>query len=163
MENPVRLAIIGCGSVSHRYAPQIRAVRERGSVVVAGACDLDERKRLAIERDLGDVPFTTRYEELVESADVDAVAVFTSMREHGEISAAALEAGKHVLVEKPMATTLDEAHRLLELSRRNSRLLVCAPHVVLSPTFQTLWKRVVHLRELGPVHLARARYGWAGP
>ncbi len=163
MGNPVRLAIIGCGSVSHRYAPQIRALRERGSVVIAGACDVDERKRLAVERDLGDVSFTTRYEDLVERSDVDAVAVFTSMREHGEISAAALRSGKHVLVEKPMATTLDEAYRLLELARESSLLLVCAPHVVLSPTFQILWKRVVHLRELGDIHLARARYGWAGP
>ncbi len=64
--------------------PQIRALRERGSVVIADTCDLDARKRLAIERDLGDVPFTTRYEELTEDGHIDAVAVFTSMREHGE-------------------------------------------------------------------------------
>ena len=58
---------------------------------------------------------------VVEDDNVDALLVLTSMREHGEITRAALEAGKHVLVEKPMATTLPEAERLLELAAESRR------------------------------------------
>jgi predicted dehydrogenase len=61
-----------------------------------------------------------------------------------------------------MATTLADADRLLELAARGPGLLVCAPHVVLSPTFETLWWRL-RRGEIGRVHLARARYGWSGP
>jgi predicted dehydrogenase len=67
-----------------------------------------------------------------------------------------------VLVEKPMATILDEAAGLVDVAARSPGVLVCAPHIVLSPTF-----RAVHaaVREgaIGRVLTARARYGWAGP
>lgn len=163
MKDPMRLAIIGCGSVAHQYSEQVRSLRGHGRLVVSGVCDLNPERRYAANRDFGDVAFTTRYRELIQDDAVDVVAVLTSMQEHAEISGAALEAGKHVLVEKPMATTVEEARRLVELATSNSLLLVCAPHVVLSPTFQAVWKRVVHLGELGRIHLARGRYGWAGP
>jgi predicted dehydrogenase len=100
--------------------------------------------------------------DLVRRDDIDLVLVLTSMKEHGPITQAALEAGKHVLVEKPMAVTLEEATRLVELAEESSGYLLCAPHVILSPTYQAIWR---HLKQgdIGKVHLARARYGWAGP
>jgi predicted dehydrogenase len=67
-----------------------------------------------------------------------------------------------VLVEKPMASTLEEAAELLELAKRSPGYLVCAPFVVLSATYRTIWNRV-HRGDIGKVSLARARYGWSGP
>ena len=58
---------------------------------------------------------------MIDHADVDVVLVLTSMNEHGPLAKAALEAGKHVLVEKPMATSLEEAAELVELARRGAR------------------------------------------
>jgi predicted dehydrogenase len=84
------------------------------------------------------------------------------MREHGPIARAALEAGKHVLVEKPMAVTLAEAAQLVELAKSSPRYLLPAPHVILSPTFQAIWRRV-HRGDIGKVLSARALYGWSGP
>jgi predicted dehydrogenase len=93
---------------------------------------------------------------------VDIVLVLTSMNEHGALATEALEAGKHVLVEKPMATTLDDARALVELSRRSAGLLVCAPHILLSPTFRAV-HGAVRDGSVGRLLTARARYGWAGP
>ena len=88
--------------------------------------------------------------------------VLTSMNEHGPLAKAALEAGRHVLVEKPMATSLQEAAELLELAEAGPGVLVCAPHTLLSPTFRAV-HGAVRAGEVGDLLTARARYGWAGP
>ena len=84
------------------------------------------------------------------------------MNEHGPLAKAALEAGRHVLVEKPMATSLQEAAELLELAEHGPGVLVCAPHTLLSPTFRAV-HGAVRAGEVGDLLTARARYGWAGP
>lgn len=160
---PVRVGIIGCGSVMQgAYMAQLDRLRGRGLVEIVLAADVDESRRPLV-RDTFRIPrFTTDAREVVEADAVDLVLVLTPIASHAELAAAALEHGKHVLVEKPMATTLDEAARLVELAERGPGRLVCAPHVILSPTYQALWWRVRDA-EIGRVHLARARYGWAGP
>jgi len=126
------------------------------------ACDIKgEKRRLVLER-FGISNFTTDYRKIVESDEVDLVLVLTSMQEHGEITRAAIEAGKHVMVEKPLAMTLEEAQEIVAMARKSPRYLVCAPHVTLSPTYQAMWRRI-HRGDIGKVLLARARYGWAGP
>ena len=93
--------------------------------------------------------------------DLDAVLVLTAMPSHGEIAAAALDAGKHVLVEKPMSVHLDEAAGLVAKAAAGPGLLVCASHVVLSPTYRALWKRIDDDGEIGTVLTARP--ATAGP
>ena len=112
--------------------------------------------------DYGYQRFTPDFEEVVDAADVDVVLITTSMLEHGMITRAALEAGKHVLVEKPMSTNLEEAAALVELAKKSPGHLVPAPHVVLSPTYQAMWQHI-HKGDIGTPYLARAFYGWAGP
>ena len=99
---------------------------------------------------------------MIESDDVDALLVLTSMNEHGPFAKAGLAAGKHVLVEKPMATSLSEAAELVEAAKTTDSKLVCAPHIVLSKTYQEMHKRT-QAGEVGRLLLGRARYGWAGP
>jgi predicted dehydrogenase len=135
-----------------------------GRAEVVATCDTVSGRHDRVERFLGHpAPFTTDYRDLVARDDVDVVAILTAMPVHGEIAAAALAAGKHVLVEKPMSVDLDEAATLVDRSQAGSELLVCAPFVVLSPTFRAIWKRVVAAGEIGEVISARARYGWSGP
>jgi predicted dehydrogenase len=94
--------------------------------------------------------------------DVDAVLVLTSMNAHGLLTERALCAGKHVLVEKPMATDFAHAQSLVALARASRLTLMPAPHVTLSPTFKRLRAQ---LRDgaIGQVLAARAIYGWIGP
>ena len=163
MTQPIRLGIVGCGSVMSRpYMSLIERLAYRGQVEVTTACDVKEEKRRFVRDRFGIQNFTTDFENVVDADDVDLVLVLTSMPEHGPITRAALEAGKHVLVEKPMAVTLEEAAEIVELAKNSPGHLVPAPHVVLSPTYQTIWKRI-HQGDIGKVLSARAFYGWAGP
>ena len=88
--------------------------------------------------------------------------MLTSMAEHGRLALAALEAGKHVLVEKPVATSLAEAEAVLAAAEAAPGHLVCAPHILLSPTYRQMHARV-RAGEIGGLLTARGRYGWAGP
>ena len=110
----IRLGVIGCGSVFWTpYMTLIERLRDEGRVDVVAVYDCDPgKRRLAAERlDLSpDLPEDTA---VCTHPEVDVVLVLTSMVEHGRLARAALEAGKHVLVEKPMATTLAEAEEVL--------------------------------------------------
>jgi len=162
--SPVRIGIVGCGNVMDgAYMPAIDKLRRSGEPVeVVAACHTSAAKCNAVLAKWQIPHFTTDYRELVTSHQVDLVLVLTSMASHGVITRAALEGGKHVLVEKPMATTLEEAAQLVDLARESPGYLVAAPFVILSSTYQTIWKRV-HRGDIGRVLNARARYGWAGP
>lgn len=163
MDRPVGIAFVGCGSVmSGPYTRLARQLRERGEVSLVAACDVVPDRAAFVRDELGIERFATDYREIITADDVGAVLVLTSMPEHGAIAKAALEAGKHVLVEKPMATTLAEAQELLAVAERSPGHLICAPHVVLSPTYQAIWRHIQR-GDVGRIHLARARYGWAGP
>ena len=158
---PLRLGVIGCGNVLSAYRATLDKLRARGAVEVVQACGRTaQRDRSRAE--LGDIPFSTRAADVIESPGVDLVLILTSMSEHAELARAALVAGKHVLVEKPLATTLDEAEALVETAKRSRGHLVCAPFTILSPTFQTMARRIRH-GDIGKPCSARARYGWAGP
>jgi predicted dehydrogenase len=158
---PVGVGFVGCGSVFEPYLALARELERRGLVLVRAACGRARQRSKVI--DALCVPrFTEDYRELVAASDVDLVLVLTSPRDHGLIARAALEAGKHVLVEKPVATTLEEAAALVALAKRSPGHLVAAPFTILSPTFKTIARRI-RRGDIGGVASARARYGWAGP
>ena len=156
------IGIVGCGSVAHAYGRLIEALRFEGAVEVVAAADVDPSKLDHVRDKWPHARVGTDHREVISSPDVDLVMVLTAMQHHGEIARAALQAGKHVLVEKPMATTMEEAAELLEVARSAPGMLVCAPHIVLSPTFAAMFHRI-RRGDIGRVLIARARYGWAGP
>jgi predicted dehydrogenase len=99
--------------------------------------------------------------EVVESG-VDVVAVLTSAKSHAQLARLALERGKHVLVEKPLASSRSEGATLAALARERNLHLIAAPFVHLAPTFRALWAEVED-GALGRVHTARGLYGVASP
>ncbi len=157
------LGVLGCGSVfAGPYRGMIERLAAAGRVHVAAVYDVDPRKRRGAAARFGVDPELPGEQALVQRDDVDVVLVLTSMNEHGPLTRLALEAGKHVLVEKPLATSLEQAAELLELAERAPGLLVCAPHILLSPTFRAV-HRAVRAGTIGRLLSGRARYGWAGP
>jgi predicted dehydrogenase len=160
---PVRVGIVGCGSVARKYIPLLQHLNvPRSRVEIALVADVDSARREEVRERYAIDAFTTDPAEVIDHPEIDAIFVLTSMPEHYRIARAALEAGKHVLVEKPMAMTLDEAAELVDLAQRSPGCLVCAPHVVLSPTYQAIWRRLDR-GEIGTVLSARGFYGWSGP
>ena len=165
MQNtPIRIGIIGCGSVMRGpYTNQIKRMQAHGMpVLVTRCCDSQAEREQDARASFGDVQFTTSYQSLLEASDVDLVLVLTAMQFHGQIAKAALIAGKHCLVEKPMATTLEEGAELLALAQSSEHFLLPAPHVLLSPTYQSIWRRI-QAGDIGQPLQARALYGWDGP
>ena len=159
----VRLGVVGLGSVFWTpYMGLIERLQGQGRVEVAAVYDANPDKRVAAAERLGLSPDMPSDVAVCTDDDVDAVLILTSMPEHGRLARAALEAGKHVLVEKPVATTLEEAELVLATAADAPGHLVCAPHILLSPTYRAMHARV-RAGEIGGLLTARARYGWAGP
>lgn len=110
----IKVGLIGCGRVAaERHLPALRHLRDARVVALA---DTDAARmravadRLGVEHRFGD------HRALLDHADVDAVGILTPTQSHVEISLAALDAGKHVLVEKPLALNRAECDRLMERS-----------------------------------------------
>ncbi len=158
----VRVGVLGLGSVFEKYGQLLDELRREGRVQVTAVYDPRAGLAEAHAPRFGLRHLDRSAESLIDRDDVDAVLVLTSMNEHGPLGTAAYAAGKHVLIEKPMATSLDEAAKLLELSSSSERLMVCAPHVLLSPTYREMHRRL-RAGVIGDVKLARAFYGWSGP
>jgi predicted dehydrogenase len=156
----LRIGIIGCGNVLSAYWPQAQRLAAEHRAEVVAACGRPAQREYVAQ--LGIPRFVTDHRALVSDPQVDAILVLTSSNSHFEIAREALLAGKHVVCEKPMATALDEAAELVELSRCRSPLYLPAPFTLLSPTYQRI---AGHLRrdDIGRVCSARARYGWSGP
>lgn len=159
----LRVGVLGLGSVFWTpYRSLINKLSAEGRVELVAGYDPDEAKRAALRHvSDADTSFGSS-EELIARDDIDVILVLTSMNQHGPLVKQSLAAGKHVLVEKPMATSLQEAAELVALSRTSAGHLVCAPHIVLSPTYRRIHARV-NDGVIGRVVLARSRYGWSGP
>jgi predicted dehydrogenase len=162
MTQPVRIGIIGVGDVLSAYMSMVSRLQNKGLVRVVAACAPTTRRADAVKSDYGIDWFTTDCQALINSDEIDLILVLSPAQTHGVIAQAALSAGKHVLVEKPLAATLDEAAELVALSHRSPGYLICAPFVVLSPTYQAMWRHVQQ-NDVGELQSARAMYGWAGP
>lgn len=163
MRKPVRIGVIGVGSVAEKYIPHIRRLNIEGQpATIVVACDTDPNRRDLALNHYGIPDFTTDPQAVLDRADVDAVLILTAMQSHGTLTRAALAAGKHVLVEKPMSMDLAEAAQIVQDARTAPGILVCAPHVTLSRTYQDMW-RAIHRGAIGRPVSARGFYGWSGP
>ena len=109
------VGLVGAGGIAPSHLAAYAALKRLRPVAIA---DIDAR-RLELLGQKHFFPFATRdYRELLGRSDVDVIDVCTPPGVHGEIVRAALEAGKHVICEKPLAPTLEETDRLIEFARR---------------------------------------------
>lgn len=133
--DPLRIAIVGCGWAGDRHA---RACEECG-VTVRWAVDVDQGRAEGLRASLrGSQPATyvsTDYREALDDPNVDAVDICLPHDLHASVAIAAAEAGKHVLVEKPLAATLDEADAMIEAAQRRSLVLMVAENVRFYPVY----------------------------
>lgn len=160
MKAPIHIGIIGAGNVLEAYVPQCDKLAAKGKARLMMICGRENQRARA--QALGVPQFTTTERDVFENPQIDLVMVLASMPEHARLVHAALHAGKHVFVEKPLSTDFQEATQLVALAAKTGRELVCAPFVILSPTFQMMAARIGR-GDIGKACLGRARYGWSGP
>jgi predicted dehydrogenase len=157
------LGVIGAGSVAqHAYLPLAATLKARGALGRIVAADPDETALADVRRRFPIDQVSTDARAILDDPTVDVVLVLTPMALHAEMATRALRASKHVLVEKPIGTTLREAREVLEAAGTSSGLLLCAPHVLLSRDYQRMY-RTIRDGGIGRPVAARARYGWDGP
>ena len=116
----LRTAVIGVGHLGRQHARIHAALAAEGRSEFVAVCDRDETvaRHIASERE---TEWTTDWRTLINRVDAVSLAVPTEV--HCEIGEALLEAGVHVLVEKPIARTLDEADRMIAAAERGTSLL----------------------------------------
>jgi predicted dehydrogenase len=131
---------VGVGVVGYGYwGPNLvrNFASAEGSWVIA-ICDRDAAKLAGSKRLYPDVVTTTEFTDLLSDASIDAIAIATPVSTHYELAMAALRAGKHVLVEKPLAQTSEQVHRLIEEAERR-RLVLMVDHTFLyTPAVQKI-------------------------
>ena len=108
---PVRLAVIGTGLIGRKHAELVNA---HGTCTLVGTCDVDSSRRSVAEE--FDVPFYQDVEELLERERPEGAIIATPNGLHSAIAEVCLKRSVHVLIEKPIADTLDEAHRIVKLA-----------------------------------------------
>ena len=119
----IRIGIIGCGGIANgKHMPSLKKVKECEMVAF---CDLIEEKAVKAAKDFGtpDAKVYTDYKELLEDKTIDVVHVCTPNRSHSFITVDALEAGKHVMCEKPMAINSAEAKKMVDAAKRTGKML----------------------------------------
>lgn len=147
----MRIAIVGCGYVADYY---LATLPNHRGVTLAGVCDRDPERAVRLAERHG-VPRYPSLEAILADASVGLVVNLTNPRSHFEISRAALEAGKHVYSEKPLATSFEDAERLVALAESRGLLVGSAPCTVLGETAQTMW-RALREGRIGTPRLAYA-------
>ncbi len=123
MDKNFRIGFIGCGNIAAtKHLPGMKLIDD---VDLAAFCDLNLERAGNAARNYGspDARVYLDYRDLLADPTIDAVHVLTPMSTHCRIAIDAMEAGKHVMCEKPMAATAAEAREMLEVSRRTGRLL----------------------------------------
>ena len=153
--SPIRLGIVGCGTVTDHH--HLAALRRVPGAQVVAVVDVNPARlelianRFRIEHRYSD------YRALLARNDIDAVAVITPTQFHAEIALAALDAGKHLFVEKPVALTLEDCQLLIKRAARS----LCQVTI----GFNLRWHRLVRqMRDLvlsgmlGKIHALRSTY-----
>jgi len=137
------VAVIGCGWAGSRHA---RALKGAGASVT-WLVDLDRARAEALRVDLPAARVAADYREALADPAVEAVAICLPHALHAPVAVEAADAGKHVLCEKPLAGTLEDADRMIEAAERAGRILMVAENVRYSP----LYVRVRTLLEEGVI------------
>ena len=151
----MRIALVGCGNIADRYAASITAA---DGLELVGATDLDPRRAQTLVAKHGGTAYPTLEAVLADGA-VETVVNLTVPDAHAPVTAAALEAGKHVYSEKPLALTYREAEELVGLAHRRGVRLSSAPSTLLGEAQQTVWK-LVREGAVGTVRVAYAEANW---
>ncbi len=151
-----KIGIVGCGGIAHqKHFPALNNVKDR--VEVIALCDIIPERAEKAVHEVGepDAKVYTDYHDLISNPDVEIVYVLTPNVAHCEISVAALEAGKHVLCEKPMAANVFDAQRMMDAYKKSGRLFTIGYQNRYRPDSQTL-KTLCDEGALGSIYYAQA-------
>lgn len=152
----IKFAVVGCGSIGKRHVAVIDA-EERAELVAI--CDIEESVCRELSALYGNIPWFTSYKEMLEKSDADIVSIATPHGLHAEMSIAAARAGKNILVEKPMALTVEDCKRMIsEAESANVKLMVVKQNRFNVPI--ALTKKAIEEHKLGRIFMIKCDVLW---
>jgi predicted dehydrogenase len=144
----LKVAVVGLGY----WGPNlIRNLHELPRVAEVWACDLRTDRLEAITRRFPASKSTTSYDDLLVDPSIDAVMIATPISTHHNLAAAALKAGKHVFVEKPLAASSGEVRSLIALAEKGNRVLMPGHTFLYSPSVAMI-RSLIESGELGDIY-----------
>ena len=159
-EKIIKVAIIGCGSVSNRYIVHLQS---SPLVKIVSLCDIKQDRAEAQNKKYNIGASTYNHiEALLKGNAFDLMLTLTDMQMHGALNKIALQAGKHVWSEKPLANTYAEGKALVDYAKLKGVRIWGAPAVVTSPQFEFMSKTIQE-GKLGKLASAHGQYGHTGP
>lgn len=150
----LRVGIVGTGKLS---AMHIKAYRSNPNVELVAVCDINGERARQFAAEFGINKAYDDYREMVRFDQLDAVSIVTWNNTHAPIAVAALEAGKHVLCEKPPALNAVEALHMLEASNKSNKLLMFGFVKRFAQNVQVM-KKFIENGELGEIYFAKTGY-----
>ncbi len=150
----INVAVIGCGY----WGPNlIRNFNQIDSTNLYYVCDIDEKKIAPIKINYPNVKTTADYKEILKDPRVDAVVIALPVFKHYQIAKDSLLSNKHVLVEKPMAATVDEAKELIKIAKEKNKVLM-VDHTFEYAEAINKMKEIIEAGELGDIYYIRAEW-----
>lgn len=159
-QDKVKIGIVGCGVVTTAYYLPYMMTME--NVEITAVCDLRQVRTEACMRVFGAKEQYLDYYEMLEKSDIDAVFILTAPGTHVPFAQAAIEAGKHLLIQKPMATDMDDARKIADGVKKSGLKAIIEPSssTPLDPDFALL-RELVKKGVLGDI--LWFSLGWTGP
>lgn len=130
--NPIGYCVVGAGIWGSLH---VSTLARDPHVNLVAICDLDGEKARAVAQQCGIPKVYTSHEEMLQDPEIEAVSVATPDFAHGAVSLAVVEAGRHLLVEKPMATTSEECLAVIDAAKRTGVTLMVDMHNRWNPPF----------------------------
>ena len=155
MSERLRIGIVGCGGIANgKHLPSLKAIN-RADIVAF--CDLipERAEKACAEYGAEGAKTYTDYHRLLEDKSIDVVYVLTPNRMHAQVSIDALNAGKHVMCEKPMAKTAADARAMVEAAKKSGKKLTIGYQHRHKPEARYL-KSVIERGDLGDIYYAHA-------
>lgn len=155
----LKVGVIGCGSIArYRHLAEYQA---HENVEIIAVCDVVQERALEMAEKFGAAAYTD-YQELLKNDEVEAVSICTPNALHAPMSITALQSGKHVLCEKPMATSLVEAEAMIEAAKVNKKKLMIAHNQRFVPSHDKAHE-LIQSGDLGKIYSFKTSFGHGGP
>ena len=153
MQKAIKVGAVGCGY----WGPNlIRNLGQLPDCQLKVICDASAQRLSHMRRLHPGIATTSRFEDVLNDAEIQAVVIATPVRFHYEMAKACLNAGKHVFIEKPMARTVDEAEELVTLADRQGLVIMVGHTFLFSPAVRRM-KEIIVAGDIGEVQYISAR------
>jgi predicted dehydrogenase len=153
MKKKLQLGVVGCGYWGPNLIRNFHSLEE---CRLRAMCDASEDRLRHLHSLYPDVEGLTDFNQLIKRSDIDAIAIATPVRLHFAMAKAALEAGKHVLIEKPMARSVAECAELNELAARRGLVLMIGHTFLYSAPVRRI-KEIIDQNDIGDLRYISAR------